>query len=246
MMDMGRERFENLMEAYALDALSNEERAEVETYLEANPEAQAEVEELQSVVGLLALSPEDRQPPPELRKRLMRAVEAEAGPVRATLRGGHSQSDGSSILSRVKGFFSIRNTSWALAGALLIGLFSWNALLRSELREVQDPGSGEMQTMRLSGSGMPEGSSAEVVAFPGREAVLVAEDLPELEAGEALQIWVIDEDVPQPAGVFEPEDGMVTVPVTRSLEGAEAIAITVEPEGGSEQPTSEPVMTAEV
>ena len=243
---MDRGRFEDLIDAYALDALSEGERAEVEAYLAANPEAQAEVDELQSVASLLALAPEERQPPPELRDRLMRAVEAEAGPVQATLRGGRSQASGDGVLGRIGGLFSARNVSWGLAAALLVGLLSWNTLLRSELQDVQDVGARGVQTTQLSGSEMPEGSSAEVVAFPDREAVLVAEGMPELEAGQTLQIWVIDEDGPKPAGLFQPGDDMVTVPVTRSLEGAEVIAITVEPAGGSEQPTSDPLMTAEV
>lgn len=247
MTHISRERFEDLMDAYALDALSEDERAEVEAYLEANPEANAELEELQSVAGLLALYPEDRKPPPKLRERLMRAVEAEAGPVRATLRGDSREAGSSSVLERVRGFFSIRNISWGLAAAMLVGLVSWNALLRSELSELQSPGSQEIQTMQFSGASIPEGASAEVLAFSGREAVLVAEDLPQLQQGETLQIWVIGEDeVPHPAGLFEPRDGVVSVQVTRSLEGAKVIAVTVEPDGGSEQPTSDPMMIAEV
>ena len=245
MTDMGRKRFDDLVEAYVLDALSIEERAEVEAYLRENPEAQAEMEELQSVASLMALVPEERQPAPELRQRLMRAVETEAGPVRATLRGQSGEERGG-ILRHFGDFFSGRNVAWGLAAAVLIGLLSWNPLLPSELQQTREVGSGEMQSMRLSGSGMPEGSSAEVLAFPDREAVLVAEDLPKLEDDQTLQIWVIDDDVPHSAGTFRPEDGMVTVPVTRSLKGADVIAITVEPAGGSEKPTSEPMLTAEV
>lgn len=244
---MNRESFEDLKEAYALNALSDDERRSVEAYLETHPEAQAEIEELQSIASLLALAPEDRQPPPELRQRLLRAVEAEAGPVRATLRGEERDIGTSTMGERVRDLFAVRNVAWGLAAALLVGLVSWNALLRTELNELRDAGSGEMQTMQFSGAAIPEDASAEVLAFSRRNAVLVAEDLPELEQGETLQIWVIDkDDVPHAAGVFEPRDGMITVPVDGSLEGAEAIAVTVEPEGGSEQPTSDPMMTAEV
>lgn len=247
MNEMDRDRFEDLMEAYALNAVPEDERREVEAFLEAHPEAQAEIDELQSIAGLLALSAEDRQPAPELRERLMRAVETEAGPVRATLNGERRETGRSPILDRVQDFFAFRNVAWGLAAVLLVGLFSWNALLRAELSEFQGAGSQEMQTMQFSGAAVPKDASAEVLAFPDREAVLVAEDLPELDPGETLQIWVIDEnDVPHPAGIFEPRDGVVSVPVTRSLNGATAIAITIEPEGGSEKPTSDPMMTAEV
>jgi anti-sigma-K factor RskA len=48
----GRERFDDLKEAYALGALSEEERQEVEDYLMTHPELRAEVDDLKSVANL--------------------------------------------------------------------------------------------------------------------------------------------------------------------------------------------------
>jgi anti-sigma factor RsiW len=48
----GRERFDDLKEAYALGALSEEERQEVEDYLITHPELRAEVDDLRSVANL--------------------------------------------------------------------------------------------------------------------------------------------------------------------------------------------------
>ena len=48
----GRERFDDLKEAYALGALSEEEHQEVEEYLSRHPELRAEVDELRSVANL--------------------------------------------------------------------------------------------------------------------------------------------------------------------------------------------------
>jgi anti-sigma factor RsiW len=48
----GRERFDDLKEAYALGALSEEERQEVEDYLMTHPELRAEVDDLRSVANL--------------------------------------------------------------------------------------------------------------------------------------------------------------------------------------------------
>jgi anti-sigma-K factor RskA len=47
-----RERFEDLKEAYALGALAEEERQEVEDYLRTRPELRAEVDDLKSVANL--------------------------------------------------------------------------------------------------------------------------------------------------------------------------------------------------
>jgi hypothetical protein len=48
----GRERFEDLKEAYALGALSEEERREIEDYLGMHPELRADVYGLKSLANL--------------------------------------------------------------------------------------------------------------------------------------------------------------------------------------------------
>ena len=50
--DPGRERFDDLREAYALGALSEEERQEVEDYLRTHPELREEVDDLKSLANL--------------------------------------------------------------------------------------------------------------------------------------------------------------------------------------------------
>jgi anti-sigma-K factor RskA len=47
-----RERFDDLKEAYALGALSEEENREIEDYLMTHPELRAEVDDLKSVANL--------------------------------------------------------------------------------------------------------------------------------------------------------------------------------------------------
>ena len=78
MNGMDQERFEDLKDAYVLGALPEEERLEFEQYLAAHPDLQAEIEELSTIAGLLAFSPQEQEPPPELRRRIMDTVEAEA------------------------------------------------------------------------------------------------------------------------------------------------------------------------
>ena len=57
---MNYERFEDLKDAYVLDALPEEERRSFEEYLAAHPERQAEIDELGAVAGLLAFAPKSR------------------------------------------------------------------------------------------------------------------------------------------------------------------------------------------
>ena len=77
-------------------------------------------------------------------------------------------------------------------------------------------------------------------------AVLVAENMPPVPEDRSMQIWVIKNDVPKPSGLFNPKGELVVAAITHPLRGADAIAVTVEPHGGSRKPTSQPMLTAKL
>jgi anti-sigma-K factor RskA len=77
-------------------------------------------------------------------------------------------------------------------------------------------------------------------------AVLMAEDMPPVPEDKTFQIWVIQNNVPKPGGLFESREEWVVTSVEIPVNGADTIAVTVEPEGGSPQPTTEPMLAAEL
>jgi anti-sigma-K factor RskA len=234
MSGMDHWRFEELKDAYVLGALSEAERREFEEYLVAHPERQAEVEELGAVAGLLALSPQEHEPPPQLRSRILEAVGGEAT---------HAGEDRRSAFAWIRELLSVRNLALGAAALLVIGLFSWSMLLREEVRDLQ---ASQQRTIVLEGSGVAEEVRAEVVVLEGGRAVLMAENMPPVPEDRTMQIWVIEDDNPEPGGLFEPDDKAVAAAITHPLRGADAIAVTVEPDGGSRKPTSDPMLTAKL
>ena len=74
------EWYEDLLGAYALDALLPDEKAEFEAYLATSPSLQAELRDLQLGVRAYALVAEERDPGPELRDRLWAAISTRAAP----------------------------------------------------------------------------------------------------------------------------------------------------------------------
>jgi anti-sigma-K factor RskA len=78
----------------------------------------------------------------------------------------------------------------------------------------------------------------EVVRAPDGEAVMIIRDLDEAPSGKTYEAWVIGAGGPVKAGLFDGGDQEIVLldePV-----GPDAIvAVTLEPEGGSEQPTSD-------
>ena len=234
MNGMDSRRFEELKDAYVIGALSEAKRREFEVYLAAHPERQAEVEELGAVASLLALSPQEHEPPPQLRSRILEAVGGEAT---------HAGEDRRPAFARPRELLSVRNLALGVATLLVIGLFSWSMLLREEVQDLQ---ASQQRTIVLEGSGVAEEVRAEVVVLGGGRAVLIVENMPPVPEDRIMQIWVIENDNPKPGGLFEPDDKMVAAAITHPLRGADAIAVTVEPDGGSRKPTSHPMLTAKL
>jgi anti-sigma-K factor RskA len=234
-----RERFDDLKEAYALGALSEEERQEVEDYLMTHPDLRAEVDDLKSIANLIALSPQEYEPSPTLRRDLMNRISSSPDATPAA--------DPS---SRQSGLWRVFGPGGLAAAAVLafvaIGMFAWNASLQEENQALQGELQGQ-QTYALEGTGAAQEVRGGVVRLGDERAVLVAEDLPSPSEGETYETWILREDVPEPAGLFEPDDaGVAAAPIEGSLEGADAVAVTVEPSGGSSSPTSDPLITANV
>jgi anti-sigma-K factor RskA len=238
---MNHERFDELKDAFALGALPEEEKLELEEYLAAHPERQAEIDDLAAVAGLLALAPQEQDPPPVLRRNIMSVVEAEARP---PVRSGPR-------FAGLREFFSLQNLALGAAALLVIGLLSWNVLLQGEVQDLQGRVANLQDTpqsrmVALEGTGPAQQAHAEVMILEDDRAVLMAEDMPRVPQDRTYQIWVIEGDVPRPGGIFEPRGESVAAVVEEPLEEGDVIAVTVEPDGGSPQPTTDPMMTAKL
>ena len=239
MSEERRKRFDDLKDAYALGALTESERREFEDYLAEHPELQTEVDDLGSIANLLALAPQEHEPSPELRHNLLSSIE---GATDATF------ADRSPRLAGLRRLFGPGGLAAAAIAAVavvaVVGLSVWNASLHGENADLR----GELQTRQtheLQGSGAARDVRGEVVRVGDGRAVLVAENLPSPPEGKVYEAWLMRDGVPEPAGVFEPPDeGAAAMPIESSLKNTDAVAVTVEPSGGSSMPTSEPLMTA--
>jgi anti-sigma factor RsiW len=100
-----------------------EDHAAFERYLATHPERQAEVDELGAFANLLAFSPQQQEPSPELRRKVMEVVEAEAAPRRDRRRP---------MLAAIREYLARRTIALGAAAVLVIGLLSWNVLLQAQ------------------------------------------------------------------------------------------------------------------
>lgn len=237
--------------AYALNALPPDEQAFFERHLAECDACRLEVSELQETATRLAAGVA-ATPPAALRARVLAAAdvtrqlppEPAAEPAHAPvveLRPSRWQQLRQRVLIPVAA--SLALVVFALSGVIV----SLNQRL-DEAREepaaiVSVLGASDLQTVDLDVG----------AAAPGRflysatldRGVLVADGMADPGGHETYQLWLIHDDDPVPAGLFRPDDrGAAVAEVSAPVRGAELVAVTIEPAGGSETPTGEVLASA--
>jgi anti-sigma-K factor RskA len=85
------------------------------------------------------------------------------------------------------------------------------------------------------------GGGTAVAVLADDRAVVTGRDLADPGDDRDYQLWVVRGDAARSAGLLRPDDGRVTA-LTQEYRTGDVLAITVEPAGGSEQPTTDPVV----
>jgi hypothetical protein len=116
------------------------------------------------------------------------------------------------------------------------------ALLSGAIEAYSDPGS---QTARLDDPNSTATGFAAVT--PDGTAYVVMAGLPPAPSGKTYQGWYIVNGAPVSAGlVTVGPDGLMLMTDSQPAPGTTAVAFTVEPTGGSSQPTSDPFVVGEL
>jgi Anti-sigma-K factor rskA len=102
---------------------------------------------------------------------------------------------------------------------------------------------GDVHSASL-GSVAPAGAArGHVYVSASRGLFFAAESLPPLPAGRTYQLWTIVAGQPVSHGIFEPEgDGRAQVLAQAPPGAVQAIAVTIEPDGGVPAPTGDKVL----
>jgi hypothetical protein len=111
------------------------------------------------------------------------------------------------------------------------------------LASYQVPGTNTIAIGDITGE-HPQAYATLTVAANAESATFVAENLPRLSAEQVYQLWIIRGDQPLSAGIFEvDENGRAIFEVDPTLAAAyDAIGVSIEPAGGSEQPTPDQII----
>ena len=208
--------------AYLLGALEPEESERLERHLSECGDCRERLAWLRSAVEVLPESVSQLQPPPQLRARLMEEVRESAGQGReAQVRSGG--------LRR----WLTRPAAVAVGTVALIAA----GVAGYEL------GTGGGATTTITGPQSKSGALAQLERS-GDGGTLQVSGLSQLPRSQVYQAWVQRSGHMEPSSLFAARsNGMGTAAIPHGLNGAQAVVVTVEPHGGSRQPTSPPLVS---
>jgi len=86
-----------------------------------------------------------------------------------------------------------------------------------------------------------------VVGADGR-AVLVVDGLDPAPAGKTYEMWIVPGgsiEEASPAGLFAGQDGTEIVAIDGTVQAGDLVAVTVEPSGGVDSPTTAPIVASD-
>jgi anti-sigma-K factor RskA len=250
---MTDQHVDELIDLYALGALEPGEQMAVDEHLDDCSRCRARLEEAKRLVMLFAWTPDQHDPPPALRNKVMQRV---------------------SHLQRLEG--KVQRSWWEriglpewlrsprlglqLSGAMMLVavLLGWQLSrvqsevhsLRAQLAEQQslvavlyEP---DTRIVPLAASSDPGATQAYLLFDPERQRALIKSTaLASLPQDQTYQLWLIDGSQPESVGLLNTgADGQGTAEIAaqRPLSQYQAFGITVEPAGGSAQPTTKPIV----
>ena len=105
-------------------------------------------------------------------------------------------------------------------------------------------------TVSVKGTDVQPRAHGQLIADPKEQsAVLVISGLPKLEANKTYQVWLIEDNKPVSAGLLTVDEngqGVVIVTSEEAISSFKSLAISIEPEGGSPQPTGDIVVASDI
>jgi anti-sigma-K factor RskA len=260
-------RIEELLPFYALDALSDEERELVESYLVEHPEAREQMNDLHSAASALPYGIAPVEPPRQVKDALMRRVNADAAArSRSAVQTPAQPSHRLGWFDNWFQVFSVGVAAIAIVWVIVLnlqvsrlqteiaGLHDTLAAQSNSLEQIianlpKSPPSNVI-TVSLKGTNVQPRAHGQLIVDPKEQsAVLIVAGLPKLEANQTYQVWLIKGDKPVSAGLLTVDEngqGVVIVTSEEAISSFKSLGISVEPQGGSPQPTGDIVVLSDI
>lgn len=228
----------DLLPAYAIGSLDADELHRVEEHLLGCWICRDESRAFQAVADELSLAAPIAVPSPDLRDRLMQRVRSTRVKVEEKV---------SQPLVR-RPFWERLLPAWGLASLFLIlGLAASSFILWQRINNLEyatAPGGMRAVPLRATDAA-PHATGFVLVSADGGEGALVVDGLPPLGENQQYQLWLSRDGQRTSGAVFSTDEksyGGTRIRAPRSLLEYSAVGITIEPAGGSSQPTGQQVL----
>jgi anti-sigma-K factor RskA len=239
--------------AYVLDALGTEERLAYEQHLAGCHSCQAEVAELRGAASQLGVAVAE-QPPSSLRARVLAEVDRtpQEQPVAAPAPPapvGPPAPVADLDERRARRTARIFQAAAAVLAVLALAVTAWGVSAHRDASDARQQAAAVQAVVAapdaevIHGGGQG-GVSANLVVSPSLgQSAFVADGLAAPPSGKAYQLWYIDSSgAARSAGLVEASDGKSTQLLRGTIDGATTVGMTLEPSGGSPQPTTKPIL----
>jgi len=236
---------EDLLPFYALGALSEDDRARVERYLQTDPEAMARVREYQATAQALSHVAQPVAPAAASKRALLQRLRRSSEGV-----AGRRREFSSGFVGRLAPALSLVVATVSLGAALatraeLGRVQAQNSELLRQLADYQEAlrlvGSPDLLALEIEGTeAAPQARGTFIAESDTRSGMLLLAGLPPLEPGMAYQAWLIRDGTPYPAGLFlvsAEGTGTLSLEAPDVLGLYDTVAVSLEPAAGSLLPT---------
>ena len=237
---LDHEQLRDDLAAYALGALQAEEAEELEDHLEECSRCRELLRWLSPAVDVLPAAVPQRTPPPRLRENLMAVVHSEAEAAGTTPQ--ESRQRPSERWWRRLSVPVVRPAGALAAAGLLAAGLAGGYLIGHENLDDQAPTFVEAKPAGELGGNPNVSATLELRDGSG---TLHVNELPRLPRDRVYEVWIERAGVMEPSTIFVLDrNGAAAAAIPGPLTGADRVLVTSEPRGGSQRPTSPPVLTA--
>ena len=246
---MSDDELRELLALEAVGALSDTERAELDAAIEGRADLHAELDSLRSAAAMMADAVSE-QPPASLRARMLETIAATPQePALPTPDTPPVRPDVAPVVPITKGrrrhhhpflrWGAIAAAAAAAAiGVLVVSPFGEDDAGDHFAEVIEAP---DARTIELTGelSGLRLVHSAAIGS-----SALEGDTVPPPDGDQVYELWRIAGPQREPViREFRPDDGTVELVMEGLDPGDDVFAVTIEPAGGSDQPTSDPIAT---
>lgn len=237
------EHFFDLLPAYALGSLDEEEELQVSDHLAICAICRAELQDFDQIVEDLPLAIVRSEPASAVKDKIM----------------AHARRDKESVGKPAKQTWWLRLTQamrasapvWGIASLILVLILGLsNLFLLGRLNEIERVSQNVLLSIPLQGTdATPQAVGMLVVSRDGEHGTLVVDGLPALDEMSQYQLWLIRDGQRTNGGIFSVDEegyGSLWVSSPEPLLSYSAFGITVEPAGGSPGPTGDKVLGGEL